>query len=217
MNKNRLVLLGLTGGVCLFIGACARSCIVSFANPPHWKVGSVSIPEKQTTISLHLGSMQIALIQPYDGVYRILEVSQRDQPAMYFDIPSLITMDKCRMEVFWYPTNNVVRFKDTELDGFAREFRSECVLDLNQKIMFAVIRGKGVTHIAKLSVPRDRLAFPQFYNDERVAHSYSGEVSSLSPTSSETVSIGRQISRPIDAPWTKNPGVPVGVISPNRK
>jgi len=213
-NKKKLILLGVIGAIAVLIGACARSCILSFVNPGYAKVGTVSIPDAQMTISLYFGSMQEALIQPYDGVYRILEVSQRDKPAMYYDIPSLITMDRCRMEVYWYPTNNLIRFRDTELDAFARECRSECLLDLNQNIMFAVLRGNGVTHIARLSTPRDILAFPQSHNDERIAHFYSGDVSSLSSNSSATFMIGTQQSRPIYAPWTTNPGVLVGVLTP---
>ena len=216
MNRKRLIRFSIVGVLCLLVGSCARSCIRSILPAKPWKIGAVSIPDKQMTISLYFGSMQEAIIQPYDGVYRILEVSQAGRPNVYYDMPSLITMDRCRVEVFWYPTDNLVRFKDTELDGFAREFRSECLLDLNQNILFAVIRGTSVTHIAKLSRPMDELICPQSHNDERVAHSYTGSALSLSPTSSETVMIGRQKSRPIDAPWTTNPGVLIGVIAPKQ-
>ena len=214
MKRKRLIRLSIVGVACLLMGACARSCIRATLPSKPWKVGEVSIREKQMAISLYFGSRQEAIIQPYDGVYRILEVSQSGKPPAYYDIPSLITMDRCRMEVFWYPTNNLVRFKDTALDSFASEFRSECLLDLNQNTLFAVIRGNGVTHIAKLSRPRDDLTCPQSHNDERIAYSYAGAVSELSLTSSVTVMIGTQVSKPIDAPWTLTSGTLIGIIEP---
>jgi hypothetical protein len=210
-KKKRLLLVGVVGGFCVLAAGGLRSCILSVVSPKPWKLGGVFISEKQMTITLWAGSRQEAFIQPYDGVHRILEVSQRDMPTKYYDLPSTITEEGCQMEVFWYPTSNLVRLKDRGF-GFAREFRSECLLDLNQHVMFAVLRGSGVTHIAQLSIPRDDLAFPESHVEERVASSYVGKVSNLSPTSSETVTIGRHNSQPVMAAWTTNSGVLIGVI-----
>jgi hypothetical protein len=215
-NKKRLIVLSLLGGFCVLLAVGLRSCILSIVNPEPWKVGTVAIPDGGVSITLWAGSMQEALIQPYDGVYRIVEISQRDKPPMYYDIPSTITEDVCRMEVFWYPTNNVIRFKDTKFAAFAQEFRAECLLDLNANEMYAVIRGQGVTHIAILSKPRNELSFPHSHNEERVAHSYSGQASDLNAGSSETVMIGTEESRPSNAPWTLSPGVLIGIIEPKQ-
>jgi hypothetical protein len=163
-KRKGFLQLGIISALFIIFATFFRSCIYSVVNPPNWKVATISIPEKQITISLYFGSRQEAFIQPNDGVYRILAVSQQDKPTKYYDISSLITLEGCRTEIYWYPTNNLVRFKDTELT-FAKEFRSECLLDLNQSLMFAVVRGNGVTHTAKLSFPRDEMNFPQSHNE----------------------------------------------------
>jgi hypothetical protein len=220
-KQKRLIFLGVLGSLGLLFAGALRSYILSVTNPKPWKIGSVSVPDSQLTISLWAGSKQEALIQPYDGVYRILEISQRDKPPAYYDIPSTITSDGCRMEVFWYPTNRFIRFKDTKFAEFSREFRSECLLDLNENVMFAVIRLHGVTHVAKLSEARADLVFPKTHNEERVPHLYgvgtSTEKSNLSEavTVTETITIGEQEAKPIDAQWTSDSGVLVGVIEPH--
>ena len=212
VTRNRIVQIVILGGIFILMAIGLRSCILSVVSPKPWRIGAVLISEKQMTLTLWVGSMQEAFIQPYDGVYRILEVSQADMPSRYYDMPSAFTGDQCSMEIYWYPSNNLVRLKDL---GFADSagFRSECLLDLNERVMLAVIRGSGVTHIAQLSKSKDELDFPQSHNEERVAHSYSGKVSDLSPSSTATVMIGTQESRPIYAAWTTNSGVLIGVIA----
>src|SRR5437763_106717 len=125
MKCKRLIVFSVTGGLCLLTGLAVRSC---FAPPKPWKVGSVVVRDRQITITLWAGSKQEAIIQPYDGVYRILEIRMPDQSPAFFDLPDTITADGSRMEVYWYATNNVIRFKDTAFATFAREFRSECLL-----------------------------------------------------------------------------------------
>jgi hypothetical protein len=208
MKKKRLIIIGLICVFCILAAIFLRVSVFSVTNPKPWKVGAVSIPEAQITISLFFGSKQTAIIEPYNGVYRILEIEQSYKPTEYYDIPSLITDDRCKLEVYWYPTNNLIRFKDTALAQFSQEFRNEDILDLNQKIMFAVIHRNGGTQTAKLSVPRQELDFPQSPNEERVAHDYE----TIGQGFSETIMIGREETKSIDAPWTKEMGTFIGVL-----
>lgn len=176
------------------------------------KLGTVSIPNAQMTVSLFSKSKPRAMIAPYDGENRILEVLQRDKPPLYFDLPGTIPDDRCRMEIYWYSTNNLVRTKDTRLT-FAQEFRSECLADLNEGILYSVIRAGDRTYIAKLSVATHLLNFPKSTENERVPHIYGGSVSALANDPSELISIGEEEAKLADATWTKSPGTPAGVIA----
>jgi len=157
--------------------------------------------------------MDCSPIEPYDGTFRIVEISQHAKPTMYYDIPSLIARDGCRLEVYWYPTNNLIRLKDTALVEPGQEKRSECLLDLDQNIMFAVLRGNGITHIARLSIPMRELSIPQC-DDWSMACDYQGSLSNLGRN--PLVMIGGRESKFVDAPWTLSPGMLIGVIAPNR-
>src|SRR6266516_5709839 len=111
-RQKRIVQIGILGCTFIVVAIGLRSCILLVVSPKPWRVGAVFISERQMTLTLWAGSMQEAFIQPYDGVYRILEVSQADMPSKYYDMLSAFTGDQCSMEIYWYPSNNLVRLKD---------------------------------------------------------------------------------------------------------
>ncbi|MCX6922372.1 MAG: hypothetical protein NT154_04025, partial [Verrucomicrobia bacterium] len=121
----------------------------------------MSIPEIQMTISLFCKSRPRAgMIAPYEGEYRIIEIAQRDKPPLYYDLPDTIPADTCRFEVFWYPTNSLIRFRDSGL-AFDAQFRSETILDLDKRILYSVVRHKDRMYMAKRSTAMSALAFPK--------------------------------------------------------
>jgi len=211
-KKKRMVLLAVLGVGCVFVGSAVRSCILLGVNPAYCRVGSVLIPESQISVSLWAGSMRQTGFEPYDGAYRILEVVERDRPSAYYDLPSAYAMDQCDMDVFWYPTENALRLKDKGFDD-AKGIRSECLVDLNQRAVFGVLRGSGVTHLVEISGAKGELAFPQSRYEVRVASSSFDTPSDLRPDSSATMEVDGRISRPTSAAWTTNSGVLVGVIT----
>jgi hypothetical protein len=200
---------------CILIGGCLWTCIGPVSSKP-WRIGSVQVPAMGVATTLYFGSMREVGCQPYDGVYRMLEVAQTGAATVFYDLPELINTDDCRIEVYAYPSDNLLRFKDTGLSNFARDFRSECLLDITQKTMFTVIRGNGVTHIAKLSEAMTCLTNPLVHDKDRVAHSYGGDPAELSPTSSATVIIGNETTVVSHAMWTTNAGIFVGVLAPKK-
>jgi hypothetical protein len=210
MKRKKVVLAGV---LCILAGGAVFSCYHSdYDHIKPSKLGTVTIPEAQMTVSLLCKSApRASMITPYEGEYRILEVVQRNKSPLYVDLPGTIPGDRCRMEIYWYSTNNLLRIKDTQLT-FAQEFRSECLLDLGKEVLYSVIRAGDRTYMAKLSVATHELNFPKSTEKERVPHSYGGSVSALAKDPSEIISIGEQEAKLIDASWTKSPGILVGVI-----
>ena len=150
------------------------------------KLGMVSIPERQMTISLFCKSRpRSALIAPYEGEYRILEVAQRNGPTQYYDLPDTIPADTCHFDVFWYPTNGLVRFQDSGLT-FDPKFRSETILDFERRILYSVVRHQGRVYTAKLSTAMPTLSFPNDGEKSRVP-SFSGISTSTSTANPDPV------------------------------
>ena len=204
-NKWGIVFAGV---LCLLICGLVSSCS-DYDHIQPSALGTVTIPKKQITISLLSKSRPQPGICPYEGEYRILEVSQRDKPTVYYDLTDTIPADQCRMEIFWYPTNNLIRLRDAALEPFAREFRSESILNLNENILYCAIRqGNQISHLAKLSVATNILAFPKSTEPSRSPHSYGGSVSDPN----QTITIGEEEAKPINASWTNDSGILVGVI-----
>jgi hypothetical protein len=162
MSKKKIILITIP---CLFAALLARSCFVS--DRPS-KLGTVSIPERQVTISLFCKSRpRASVISPYEGEYRIIEVAEGGKQPLYYDLPNTLPADTCDFRVFWYPTNNLLRFHDSGF-SWGTQFRSECLLDLGKQILFALVRENGRVYLAKLSLPRDKLSFPQANEKSRV-------------------------------------------------
>lgn len=216
-KKKRLILLSSVGLVGIFLAVHIRGCIVSTMNPQPWILGAVTVPDKKITVTLWAGSRQIrhlaALIQPFEGVNRIMQVAQHDQPTMYFDLVATLPGEGCEMEVYWYPTNNYLRFMDKGFKG-SPELRSECLLDLNKKLMFAVVRHNSDTYVAKLSASRSDLLMPQSRYDERAPHTFGGGFSQDGQSVTSTVTIGDEDAVLTHDSWAKESGTFVGLISP---
>jgi hypothetical protein len=179
-------------------------------------LGTVSIPEIQMTISLFCKSRPRAgMIAPYEGEYRILEIAQRDKPPLYYDLPDTIPADTCHFEVFWYPANRLIRFRDSGLT-FDAQFRSETILDLDKRMLYSVVRHKDRVYMAKRSAPMSALAFPKRDEKSRVASSSSISTSiySGSPDPAVQITVGDEDALPVDALWTKEAGTLVGTIAP---
>jgi hypothetical protein len=180
------------------------------------KLGTVSIPERQMTISLFCKSRpRAALIAPYEGEYRILEVAQRGESAQYYDLPDTIPADTCHLEVFWYPTTNLLRFHDSGLT-FDPEFRAETILDLEKHILNSVVRHQGRVYIAKLSSAKPALAFPRHGEKSRVSSSggVSTSTSTANPEPVTEITVGEEVAKPVDDAWTKDNGTLAGTIAP---
>lgn len=168
------------------------------------------------TISLFCKSRpKASLITPYEREHRMLEIAQRDKPPLYYNLSDTIPMDTCRFEVFWYPTNSLVRFHDSGLTYDAQS-RSETILDLENRTLYSVVRHQNRVYMGKLSAAMPTLTFPKRDEKSRVASSYgiSTSTSSANPNPVIEVTIGDEIAQPVDASWTKETGVLVGTIAP---
>ena len=174
MRKKTLLLIAVPCGfVALLVWMCYPS---DYDHLKPTRMGTVSIPEIQLTISLFCKSRPRAgMIAPYEGEYRILEIAQRDKPPLYYDLPDTIPADTCHFEVFWHSTNSLIRFRDSGLT-FDAQFRSESILDLDKRILYSVVRHKDRVYMAKRSTPMSALAFPKRDEKSRVASS--GSISS---------------------------------------
>ena len=214
MRKKTFLLMGVPFGlVALLVWMCHPS---DYDHQEPTRMGTVSIPEIQMTISLFCKSRPRAgTIAPYEGEYLILEIAQLDKPPLYYDLPDTIPADTCHFEVFWYPTNNLIRFRDSGLT-FDAQFRSEAILDLDKRILHSVVRHKGRVYMAKRSTPMTSLAFPKRDEKSRGASSssISTSTSSASPDPVVRITIGDEDALPVDASWTEETGTPVGTIAP---
>jgi hypothetical protein len=214
MRKKTLLLIAvLCALVALLIGLCYPS---DYDDLRPTRMGTVSIPEIQMTISLFSKPRPRAgMIAPYEGEYRILEIAQRDKPPLYYALPGTIPADMCHFEVFWYPRNNLIRFRDSGFT-FDAQFRSEAILDLDKRILYSVVRHKDRVYMAKRSTPMSALAFPKRDEKSRVASSssISTSTSSGSPDPVVQITVGDEDALPVDASWTKETGALVGTIAP---
>jgi hypothetical protein len=204
LSRKKLIAVSF---FCVLAGLLLRSCIFSdYEKIKPTKLETVEIPERQIKISLFCKPQpRMGAIAPYAGEYRMVEVTQSGKPAIYFDLPATLPAETLHFEVYWYPTNNIVRFKDSGFTS-ASAFRSETILDLNKQILFCAIKPGGgrITHLAKFSRAMQQLSFPEEIGDSRVAHTF-GETG-----------VGNEQAEPTDAPWTSNDGVPIGVIVPQK-
>jgi hypothetical protein len=206
-KRKRLITISVMGAFLIFVAFEFRSCLLSVVDPKPGKGGTVSVPDGQITLSLYFGSMQHALIEPYNGVYRMLEVSRSGAPAAYYDLPSLGTTDRCRLEFYWYPTNDLIRLQDTEIEGHVRE----CLLDLDRHVLFGVIRRNGATLVAKLSTALSELSVPAYGG--RIDESFT-TVSDSGRERSVTFWLGKEQFEFTHAGWTGSTGVLIGIIEP---
>ncbi len=213
MKKKTLLWIAIPSVLVVLI---ARDCYRS-SKPS--KLGTVSIPELRMTISLFCKSRPRAgIIAPYEGEYRILEVIQRGQPMRYYDLPDTLPAEQCHLEVFWYPTNHLVRFEDLLL-GFGAQGRSETVLDLEKHILYSLVRYHDRTYRAKLSLPLPSLCFPKADEKSRAntPWGFATSTSSDNPNPVDTVFFGNDILEATEESWAKDTGNLVGVIAPKRK
>ncbi len=211
MRKKTLILIAFP---CALVALLVWMCYPSdYDHLKPTRLGKVDIPDRQMTISLFCKSRPRAgMIAPYEGEYRILEIAQRDKPPLYYDLPDTIPGDTCHFEVFWYPTNGLVRFKDS---GGAFNV-SETILDLDKRILFAVIRHQDRVYMAKLSAPMTALSFPKRGEKSRVSGSsgMSTSTSTANPNPVVEITVGDEVARPVDRSWTKDSGSLVGTIAP---
>ena len=211
MRKKAFLLVAVPSGLV--------ALLVWMSDHDHLKptrMGNVSIPERQMTISLFCKSRPRAgIIAPYEGEYRILEIAQRDKPPLYYNLPDTIPGDTCHFEVFWHPTNGLIRFRDSGLT-FDAPFRSEAMLDLDKRILYSVVRHQNRVYMAKRSTAMSALAFPNGDENSRVASSsgISTSTSSGSPDPVVQITVGDEDALPVDAAWTKETGALVGTIAP---
>jgi hypothetical protein len=214
MRKKTLFLIVFT---CALVALLVWMCYPSdYDHLKPTQLGTVSIPEKQMTISLFCKSRpRASFITPYEGEHRILEVAQRGKPPLYYDLPDTIPADTCHFEVFWHPTNSLVRFHDSGLT-FDAQFRSESILDLEERTLYSVVRHKDRVYMAKMSAAISTFAFPKRDEKSRVASSssISTSTSSANPDPVVVITIGDEVAQPVDAAWTKETGVLVGTIAP---
>lgn len=113
-----------------------------------------------------------------------------------------------RFSVFWYPALKLIRCKDSGL-GFGAEFRSECLLDLENRLLHLVIRHDGQVYVAKQSAPMTALDFPQSEAARRMPGS------SFSTGKPSTILyVDNRAAEPVHAPWTTDDGVLIGTIAP---
>jgi len=214
MRKKTLILIAVP---CALVALLVWMCYPSdYDHLKPTRLGTVSIPDLQMTISLFCKSRpRTGMIAPYEGEYRILEIAQRDKPPLYYDLPDTIPADTCHLEVFWYPTNGLVRFLDSGLT-FDAQFRSETILDLDKRTLFSVIRHQDRVYMAKLSEPMTALSFPKRGEKSRVSSSsgISTSTSTANPNPVVEITVGDEVARPVDGSWTKDSGSLVGTIAP---
>ena len=177
-------------------------------------LGHVTTADRGVTVSLYCKPIPRAFIQPYEEEYRIVEVLQPGQPATYFTLGSTIPGDACRMEVYWYPTNKLIRLYDTQL-AFAPEFRAESIINLGEGILYCAIRQSDrITHLATVSVATLSLVFPKRTEKDPGPNTYTGRISPPGQPPSQNFTIGDEDATPFAAPWASDPGTLVGVIDP---
>lgn len=212
--RKKTVLLAAVGSaaVALLVWMCWPS---DYNSLKPTRLGMVNIPDRQITVSLFCKSQPRAgLIAPYEGEYRILEVAKRAEPPQHYDLPNTIPADTCHFDVFWYPTNGLVRFQDSGLT-FDPKFRSETILDLEKRILYSVVRHQGRVYTAKLSTAMPTLAFPRLGEKSRVPSSSSViGPSSNDPAQKIEIMIGDEVAKIVDDSWTRETGVVVGTIAP---
>lgn len=214
MRKKTLLLVAAP---CVLTALLVWMCYPSdYDHMKPTRIGAVSIPEIQMTISLFCKSRPRAgMIAPYEGEDPILEVAQRDKQPLYYDLPDTIPSDTSHFDVFWYPTNNLIRFRDSGLT-FDAQFRSEAILDSDKRILYSVVRHKDRVYMAKRSAPMSALAFPK--RDEKSRSASSGSISTSTSSGSPDpvihIAVGDEDALPVDATWTKETGALVGTIAP---
>ena len=213
MSMNKKTLIRMAVG-CALVALLVWMCWPSnYDRLKPTKLGTVNIPERQMAISLFCKSRPpAALIAPYDGEFLMLEVIQRDGPAQYYDLPGKIPTETCHFDVFWYPTNRLVRFYDSA--AFNQKFQAETILDLEKGILCSVVRHQGRVFMAKLSTAMPTLSFPRRGEESRVANSSSiGTSSSTSnPDPVTEIFVGDEVAKPVDQAWTKETGTLAGTI-----
>ncbi|MEO7675237.1 MAG: hypothetical protein ABIV39_00555 [Verrucomicrobiota bacterium] len=170
----------------------------------------------QIAVSLYCKSQPRAgVIAPYEGEYWMLEIAELGKPPLFYDLPDTIPADTCHFEVFWYPTNRLLRFHDSGLT-FGAQFRSESVLNLEKRTLYSVVRHKDGVYLAKLSAALSKLIFPKRGEKSRVLSTSSIATSTGHPDPVVVIMIGNEVAEPVDASWTKDGGLLVGTIAPKQ-
>ncbi|MFO1515196.1 MAG: hypothetical protein U1F83_20240 [Verrucomicrobiota bacterium] len=216
MRKKRLLLIAVPSALAaLLVWICYPT---DYDHLKPTRLGTVSIPDLQIAVSLHCKSQPRAgVIAPYEGEYRILEIAERGKPSLYYDLPDTIPADTCHFEVFWYPTNRLMRFHDSGLT-FDSQFRSESILNLEKRTLYSVVRHQDGVYLAKLSTAKSELNFPKRGEKSRVsgASSIATSTSTDQPDPVVVITIGREVAEPVDAAWTKVSGLHAGTIAPKQ-
>jgi len=214
MNKKIVfIVVGVFVLVALVILVCYHS---DYFHLKPIKLGTVKIAEKQLAISLFCKPRFRA---PHDGAkYRILEVAQLDEPPQYYDLPDAFPQDKCHFDVYWYPTNSLVRFLDSGFGSVPDDpkFRSETILDFEKRTLFIVVRHQNRVYTAKLSSPERTLTFPADGKRPPIPSSYgiSTSTANVGPEPVVKITIANEVADPVDDSWTKDLGIFVGTIAP---
>jgi hypothetical protein len=212
MRNKRLLLIAVP---CAFVVLLVWMCYpTDYESLKPTRLGTVSIPDTEIAVSLYCKSLpRASMITPYEGEYRMLEITERGKPPLYYDLPDTIPDDTCHFEVFWYPTNRLVRFHDSGLT-FDAKFRSESILNLEKSTLYHVIRHKDGLYVGKLSAAMSDLRFPKRGEKSRVSGSSS--IATLTSTDHpepvDVITIGGEEAERVNDSWIKDSGLHVGTI-----
>ena len=116
--------------------------------PVHFvSVGDVTISDTEKLVVYSVNSLRA--MTP-EGAKRCIEL--RGNHSVFFRLPDIFAGDVTKLEIYYYPREKLVRLHDQGILSNSAQHIRECLLDLEEYTLFAIMRdANGVVYACKLS------------------------------------------------------------------
>ena len=136
-----VAVLVAVGALALWQAAPALYGMRQYSRTPPIAVGTLVCPAGGPTLTVFRKPLPRAIC--YEGSYRVLAVAGHDDGTSFYSLPATAPDDRTRLAVYWYPSNQWVRMRDTALQAAPAR---ECLLDLTARTM-VVLRRAGSNRV----------------------------------------------------------------------